>query len=505
MKNKIMNFDLDSNTRRKLNRQLADVVESFFASLPDRPVQPAAEERFYPAHQDALPETGEDPAKVFDEVCRELMEKGFHIPSAHYLGMMNPTPTYMAFLGESLVAALNPQLATLARSQMASRIEAETVRWIGQLIGWKGAFNGTFTTGGNEANLSAVAMALSAKFPGIIEDGICSIGAQPVFYMSVEGHHSLDKSAGLLGLGRNSLRRIAVNACLQLRTEQLEAAIQTDLAAGKKPFCVVATAGTTSSGAIDDLPAIADICERYHLWLHVDGAYGAAVLFSNSHRSLVRGIEEADSVSIDPHKWLAMPFSAGLILTRNVEALERTFSVPCPYLQNAPSGSLPDNLNIGAQWSRRMNSLKLWLTLRVHGRRAYEELINRQMNLARTFADWVAKSETFELAAPQVLPILNLRLKARGISGSELQALHAAVIEEVNRDGQRWISGAMVNGQSVIRTMVISYLTEERHVRDLQTALEAASAGIVTSNVPKRAQRKQPLTFAESTGNRSPA
>jgi len=481
MENNTMNFDLDSQTRRKLGHRLVNVVDGFFASLPDRPVQSAAEDRYYPAHQDALPETGEDPARVFDEVCRELMEKGFHIPSANYLGMMNPTPTYMAFLAESLVAALNPQLATLARSQMASRIEAETVRWIGQLVGWRTPFSGTFTTGGNEANLSALAMALAAKFPGVIEDGVCSIGAQPVFYTSVEGHHSLDKSAGLLGLGRNSLRRIGVNERLELQTPQLEAAIQQDLLAGRKPFCVVATAGTTGSGAIDDLPAISDLCRRYRLWLHVDGAYGAAVLFSRRHRSLVRGIEEADSLSFDPHKWLAMPFSAGLILTPHIEALERTFSVPCPYLQKAPPGPLPDNLSIGAQWSRRMNSLKLWLTLRAHGRRAYEELIDRQMTLARMFADWVARSDDFELAAPQVLPILNLRLKAGGSSRLDLQALHAAIIEEVNRDGRQWISGAMVNGQSVIRTMVISYLTEDRHLRDLQAALDASSRAVRTS------------------------
>jgi aromatic-L-amino-acid decarboxylase len=181
MEDEIMNFDLDSKTRRKLGHRLIDVVDSFFASLPDRPVQPATEDRLYPPHQGALPEIGRRSAEAFDEVCRELMEKGFHIPSAHYLGMMNPTPNYMAFLAESLVAALNPQLATLARSQMASRIEAETVRWIGQLIGWKTSFSGTFTTGGNEANLSALAIALSAKFPHVIEDGVCSIGAQPVF------------------------------------------------------------------------------------------------------------------------------------------------------------------------------------------------------------------------------------------------------------------------------------------------------------------------------------
>jgi aromatic-L-amino-acid/L-tryptophan decarboxylase len=469
-----MNFDFDSQTRRKLGYQLIEVVDRFFASLADRPVQPAAADRVYPARLSRLPEIGEDPGQVLREVCGELIDNGFHIPSAHYLGMMNPTPTYMAFLAESLVAALNPQLASLDRSQMASRIEAETVRWVGELVGWQTAPGGTFTTGGNEANFSALAMALSAHFPGVVENGLASIGAQPVFYASAEGHHSLEKSAGLLGLGRNALRRIPVNERLQLNVQQLEASIKEDLASGKKPFCIVVTAGTTSSGAIDDISQIHEICRRYNIWLHVDGAYGAAVLFSNRHRTLVRGIEQADSVTFDPHKWLAMPFSAGLLLTRHPEVLERTFSVACPYLQKAPAGTLPDNRNISAQWSRRMNSLKLWLTLRVHGRLAYEELIDRQMRLAQSFTEWVATSEHFELAAPQVLPILNLRVRATGKTPQEQNALHCSIVEEVNYDGQRWISTATVNGQSVIRTMVISYLTEERHLKELQASLLAA-------------------------------
>jgi aromatic-L-amino-acid decarboxylase len=169
-----------------------------------------------------------------------------------------------------------------------------------------------------------------------------------------------------------------------------------------------------------------------------------------------------------------MPFSAGLVLTRHVDALQRTFSVPCPYLQKASTGELPDNLSISAQWSRRMNSLKLWLTLRVHGRQAYQGLIDRQMKLAHTFAEWVASSDDFELAAPQVLPIINLRARVTGLGPQELHSLHSEIINEVNRDGQRWISGAIVNGQSVIRTMIISYLSEERHLQGLQTALQTA-------------------------------
>jgi aromatic-L-amino-acid decarboxylase len=469
-----MGFDLDSETRRQLGYHLIDQIDAFFSSLPDRPVQLPAEQRTYGPLHDSLPEIGEDAAQVLDEICREMVDRGFHVPSANYFGLMNPAPTYMGVLAEALVAALNPQLATLARSQLASKIELETIRWIGERVGWPGEFNGTFTSGGNEANFSGLALALAAKFPDSIEDGVASIGGQPVIYASAESHHSLDKSAGLLGIGRKALRRIAVNADAQLDPRKLEQAVVEDRTPGRKPFCVVATAGTTNSGAVDDLVAIAEICKRYALWLHVDGAYGAAAIFSDRHRHVVRGIERADSLTIDPHKWLAMPFSAGVILTSHPETLERAFSVAAPYMPKAAGAKLPDNSRISTQWTRRMNSLKLWLTLRVHGRQGYEELIDRQMKLGGSFAAWVQASEDFELAAPHPLPIVTFRLKSPSLSPQQMATAHAGIVEEVTRDGQRWISDTIVNGSSVLRMMVISYLTEERHLHGLETVLTKA-------------------------------
>jgi glutamate/tyrosine decarboxylase-like PLP-dependent enzyme len=473
-----MNFDLTSDLRRKLGYRLIDHIDAFYASLPDRRVQLPAEQRTYGPLHDPMPEDGADPALVLDDICREMVDQGFHVPAANYFGLMNPTPTYMGFLGEALVAGLNPQLATLARSQLASKIEVETLRWIGERVGWPGAFNGTFTSGGNEANFSGLAMALAWKFPDAIEEGVATIGAQPVLYASAESHHSLDKSAGLLGIGRKALRRVAVDERLQMDPAALETAIASDLRAGRKPFCVVATAGTTSSGIIDDLSAIADVCRRHELWLHVDGAYGGSLIFSDQYRHLIRGIELADSITIDPHKWLAVPFAAGVILTSRPEILERAFAVYAPYMPRAAGAVLPDNSKISTQWTRRMNALKLWLTLKVHGRKAYEEHIDRQMSLARSFAEWVGKSERFELAAPLVVPILNLRLK--GVADRKRRAaLHSAVVDEVTRDGRRWISETTVNGESVIRVMVVSYLTEERHLQALQAALifSAGAAG----------------------------
>jgi glutamate/tyrosine decarboxylase-like PLP-dependent enzyme len=466
-------FQFDADRRRRLGYKLVDRINEYFSSLDDRAVQLPLEKRSFGELRDQMPEVGENAEEVLDEICRELVEKGFHVPSANYFGLMNPTPTYMAVLAEMLVSALNPQLATLARSQLASKIENETIRWMGERVGWQHPFDGTFTSGGNEANFSALALALAGHFPQAIEDGIRSIGAQPVFYASTEAHHSLDKSAGLLGLGRKAMRRIPVNDQVQMDLNRLEGTIIEDKRVGFMPFCVVATAGTTNSGAIDDLVAISEICRRHHLWVHVDGAYGAAAIFSDRHRGLVKGIELAESLTLDPHKWLAMPFASGVILTSRPELLQRAFGVSTPYMPKVAGSALVDNFKVSVQWSRRMNSLKLWLTLRVHGRQAYEQLIDRQLQLAQDFASWVKGSEYYELAAPAKLPILNLRVK--GKTEAEVAAANATVVDEVTRDGQRWISLTNVSGRSVIRMMIISYLTTEKNLAALQEALVAAA------------------------------
>jgi glutamate/tyrosine decarboxylase-like PLP-dependent enzyme len=479
-----MGFDFTSEERRFLGHRLIDRIDRYYSSLTDRPVQPPAEERTAAREPLALPELGDDAGRILDELCREMIDKGFHIPAANYFGLMNPTPTYMAVLAEALVSALNPQLASLARSQFASTLEAETVGWIASRFGWyrptgavipQGATvcDGTFTSGGNEANFSALALAISHRFPNAIEDGIASIGARPVFYASSESHHSLEKAAGLLGLGRKALRRVPVNDRLHLDTARLIMQIEADYACGFVPFCIVATAGTTSSGAIDDIPALTAIAERYGLWLHVDGAYGAAAAFSDHYRGLLAGIERADSITVDPHKWLSMPFAAGVILTRHPTMLERTFAVQPPYMPNLPRPSMIDYFKVSAQWTRRMNSLKLWLTLRVHGRRAYEEMIERQMQLAARMYDWLNSSEYFEPTAPQVLPILNFRL--RGVEENEAAGAHQGFLDEFNCDGRYWISRTQVRGQSVLRMMIISYLSTGEHLQGLQSALLAAA------------------------------
>jgi len=479
-------FALDSETRRRLGYRLIDHIDRYFESLPTRPVQLPEDQRTFGQLTATLPEFGEDAAKVLDDVCSEMIANGFHVPAANYFGLMNPTPAYMAVLAEAFVAALNPQLATLARSQLASKIEQETVCWIGERVGWNRPFNGTFTSGGNEANFSALALALTAKFPNAVNDGVRSLPAAPIVYASSEAHHSLDKSTGLLGIGRKGVRRIGVTDHVQMDLEQLDRAVRDDISAGHLPFCVVATAGTTNSGAIDDLPAIADFCRRHNLWMHVDGAYGAAAIFSDKHRGVVAGIELADSITVDPHKWLAMPFAAGVVLTSHPELLKATFSVTTPYMPKVNTPLPPENFAISTQWTRRMNALKLWLTLKVHGREAYEEHIDRQIRLAEWLKQQIGTSPYFKLFAPPMLPIFNLCLRENLDTEENNTLTLQAIVSEVTRDGQQWISTTLVNGRTVIRVMIISYLTEQRHLQELLERLHRAAEANLGSQKTRR-------------------
>lgn len=473
-------FDLDYASRGRLGHSLVDKINDYFSSLDNRAVQPPAEERNFTYISQPVPETGDDPEVVFAQIFRELCDRGFHITSANYLGLMNPTPTFVSVLAEMVVASINPQLASVERSVSASLIEKQTIDWIGQLLDFQTHFGGVFTTGGSEANASALNLALTRLYPDVVDEGLRSLPGAPVMYASQESHHSLDKAAGMLGLGRHALRRIPVTRRLQMDMTQLEKTISSDIEEGYIPFCIVGTAGTTNTGAIDDLTALAEIANRYGIWFHVDGAYGAAVIFSSRHRELVTGIELADSVTIDPHKWLAMPFSAGILLTRWPNLMRKTFSVAAPYLRNATENTLEDLYQTSSQWSRRMNSLKLWTTMRVHGRQSYEAMIDNQIRLAASMARWLQESGLFELCAPQMLSAIVFCVKLP-VSEERIAAANHAVVEDVNRSGERWISLTTVAGKSAIRTMVISYLTTERHLEGLQQALQQAAIRVISA------------------------
>ncbi len=458
-----MTFDLDPELRRQLGYQLIDRINDYFSSLPDRAVQLPAEQRSFSPLEDAMPEGGADPAETLAHLCSQLIDRGFHVPSANYFGLMNPTPAYVAVLAEALVAALNPQLATLARSQLASKIENQCVRWLGDRVGWTSEFGGTFTSGGNEANFTALALALAAAFPEYVEDGVLAIGAQPVFYCSSEAHHSLDKSAGLLGIGRRAVRRVRVNHRIQLSPEALDDAIQEDLEAGARPFCIVATAGTTNSGAIDPLPEIADIARKHNLWFHVDGAYGAAAILSDRHRELVRGIELADSITVDPHKWLAMPFAAGVILTSHPEMLPQAFAVNTP-LHAAPAQCRRDRQFQAEHPVVAPHEFPQALSRPAHPRTPGLRATHRSADAARASLRRTRSPRRRTSILPSSRSSPSSIFASKPATASAKKSSSACTPRSSKRSratARRWISTTRVEGRSVIRVMIISYLTEE--------------------------------------------
>lgn len=411
----------------------------------------------------------------------EFVRDGFHLASANYFGLPNPTPTYISVLAEAFVACMNPQLASANRSRLASSIEKETLSWFSERLGWGKHAGGTFTTGGSEGNFSALAMALNRRFPHSGDTGLSAVANRATFYASTEAHYSLDKAAAVLGIGRQSLRRISVDRNSRIDCDSLDRAIRLDLESNKEPFCIVGTLGTTGSGSIDDLKSLAAICQRYNLWFHVDAAYGGALLLSDRFAQLMDGVELGDSIVIDPHKWLAMPFASSIFLTKHPDGLERTFGVAAPYLQSAHAQ--PDNYQVSFQWSRRMNSLKLWLTLRIHGRRAYEDMFAKQFELAARLSAAIDRSDVFTLLIPPQLPILTARIKLPGGTEAEIAASHQELVKAIVEAGRTWITHTEVDGKSALRIMVISYLSDACHVDSLFAEMEDAAHRIISTRI----------------------
>lgn len=459
-------FQLDTESRRRLGVRLAELMNEYFDELDRLPVHPpgdAVRENPVPP----LTADSSDPLIVLEQTWRMLVARGFHNNSPNYYGLMNPTSTFMGVLGEAMAAALNQQLATPGHSRIGVEIETQLVRWVAGVMGLPEGAGGCFTTGGSEANLTGIRLALVRAFPEADRAGLRALAGQPVFYVSAEAHHSFEKIAALVGLGRDALVWIATDRDWRMNVPALRRQIAADRAAGKLPFCVVGTAGTTSAGIIDPLEAIADVAREEKLWFHVDGAYGGAAAFSPRLRSRLRGIERADSITIDPHKWLSQPLTSGILLAREPALLRQAFRVEARYVPPA-GGDLPEYYLSSLLWSRRFNALKLWMTLQAHGTRSLEWLVDRQMELAEYLKAKIEAAPDFRLVAPLDLPILCFRFSPSKTTEAEtgkLDALHDEVARRIVASGRAWISTTVL-GEDVkaFRVMMISYLTERRHV-----------------------------------------
>ena len=414
------------------------------------------------------------PVEAVRFVTEALWRHQVHNSHPRYFGLFNPAPAGMAVVGDAMTAAFNPQLAAWTHAPFANEVEMHLIRAFGEKFGYPpGAADGTFAGGGAEANHTAVICALVAHFPEFSARGLRALASQPAVYVSQQAHHSFLKAVRATGLGTDALREVPVDNDLKLDLAQLEALLRHDRQRGLHPFLLVATAGSTSAGVIDSLPQAAAIARNNSMWFHVDAAWGGAAALVPELKGLLAGIEQADSITFDAHKFLSMSMSAGLFLTRDRQILSQAFRITTDYMpKDGAALDIVDPYTHSMQWSRRFIGLKLFLTLLVAGWDGYASVIRHQVEMGRQLArmlnssGWKVVNQT-ELAVACFVD----RTRSHGQSAAFLQA----IADRVVASGSAWISTTRLkDGQPVLRACITNFRTEEADLQALIAALDEA-------------------------------
>ena len=375
--------DLSPSRFRELGHRLVDRIADHLEALPSKPVTVAATPADVKASLpsgDRLPDAGRDPESLLDEVTELLLAKSLFNAHPRFFGYITSGPAPLGILGDLLAAGANPNVGAWKLSPVASEIEAQTVRWIADLLGYPTDCGGLLVSGGNLANIVGFLAARTAKTSGEVRTRGLDETTRLTAYGSSETHTWIQKAADLSGIGTDGVRWVAVDDRQRLDVARLEQAVERDRADGHHPFLVVGTAGTVSTGAIDPLPEIAALCRRHGLWFHVDGAYGGFAAGMPGAPTDLAGIGEADSVAVDPHKWLYAPLEAGCVLVRRPSDLTDTFSYHPSYYHFEDAER--NYVDYGLQNSRGFRALKVWLTLRQTGRAGCLEMIADDCRLA---------------------------------------------------------------------------------------------------------------------------
>jgi aromatic-L-amino-acid decarboxylase len=437
---------LDPPALRDAARRLGDFLAGYEQDLASRPVFPALDRRVIDdILREPLPEEGRPLAALFDELEAAIVPNSTQIAHPRFLAYVLASPASVAIFAEAAAAALNQNCNVWTISPAANAIEQRVVAWFGELFGLAGG-GGIITSGGSAANLSALAVA---------RDQTTARGPL-VLYTSDEAHGSIPKGAAILGL--DDVRRIPVDDGFRMRPELLAEAVAADRRAGRTPFCVVATAGTVTTGAIDPIPEVATFCEREGLWLHVDGAFGAFAVLSPRMRTQLSAAGLGDSLSLDPHKLLFMPLEAGCVLFRDTEAWRATFGTSHAYLGMPDDPDLIHFADYGPQLSRSFKALKVWWCLRAHGRRAYAAAIDRMLDLALYMGARVQEEPALELVAPVELTAVCLR-------ASDLDdAANARILETLVTEGLAFLGPARVHGRLCLRACFTNLRTSRADV-----------------------------------------
>jgi aromatic-L-amino-acid/L-tryptophan decarboxylase len=377
-------------------------------------------------------------------------------------------------LGEMLAAALNVNAMLWRTGPAATELEELALDWLRQMMGLPAGFHGTIQDTASISSLTAVAAAREAALPQAGQAGLA--GLPPLrLYCSEEAHSSIEKAGITLGIGREGTRRIPTDGSFRMDPAALAAAVAEDRAQGRLPFCVVATVGTTSTTSIDPVPEIARVCREQALWLHVDAAYGGAAAVAPEFRSVLDGCEEADSLVVNPHKWLFVPIDCSALFVRRPDMVRRAFSILPEYLVTPEGESATNLMDYGPALGRRFRSLKLWMTLRYFGREGLAARIREHVRLARRFAEWVDAEAGWERVAPVPFSTVIFRHRPDGVPEAEVEAGNERILAAINASGEVFLSHSRVRGKYVLRLAVGNLRTTEEHVRRAWDLLRAAA------------------------------
>jgi aromatic-L-amino-acid decarboxylase len=468
--------DMTPEAFRREAHRLADWIADYLSDPSRYPV--LAQVR--PGEiRDALPRRAPDDGESFDAILadfeRVLLPGITHWNHPGFLAYFAITGSGPGILAEFLSAALNVQAMLWRTSPAATELEEVTLAWLRQLLGLPEAFDGVIYDTASVSTLHALAAAREQVLPSARTAGLSGLPRLRV-YCSEQAHSSNDKAVILLGLGHEALRKIPTGTDFRMRPELLDRAIAEDRAAGWLPAAVVATVGSTSTTSIDPVPEIAAICRRESIWLHVDAAYAGVAAMVPGHEAILRGADEADSLVVNPHKWLFTPFDLSVLYCRRMDTIRAAFSLVADYLKTVEAAPVRNLMDTGIQLGRRFRALKLWMVLRHFGAEGIRQRLAEHMRLARLFADWVDASDGFERLAPVPFSVVCFRATLDRGTEPEIDRLNERLLDAVNASGRVFLSSTRLHGRFVLRLAIGNLRTTEAHVAEAWSLLQRSAA-----------------------------
>lgn len=451
--------------REEVLKHASDLVLSAWTSFDRaRPGQPLPTQRHHDLLSADLPEQGSDPRRALDAAA-DVLDVSLAQSRPRYFAYIGSSGLEIGVLGDALMASHDVNVAV--SSGAADLLEAQTVRWVGQFVGFSSRARGLLAAGGTISNLTALTAAREHALPGVRQEG--TAGRRLALYCSAEAHYSVRRAAEVLGIGAVNVRAIPIDDRRRMRTDLCAQAIDSDLAAGAVPVAVVATAGTTLTGAVDDLDGLADVCTERGVWMHVDGAYGLPAA-ATKRGQLFRGLARASSATVDAHKWLYVPKSCSVLLVHDPTALEQAFSHHEGYI---PHGEELHAVDRTLEYSRPLSALKLWLAFRVHGAGRIRAAIERNLDEAELLARLLRDDSRFELLEDPPLSVVCFRRLLPNPASEE--AHNQSLAEALARDGRILIAPAQADGHTWLRACLVNHRTTEQDVRAIPEVVAEVS------------------------------